>query len=312
MTRNKRTVEDLIDEMDGPAPTTGEPPKRKPQGGWIPAAALLALGIGIGWFASGLRQPNQGAAATKPGMETPEDLISAGWQESDQGVFTRRCQDNCRKAVLYGGGVADVMEVNCLDRPCGEIRAKFDVLDGRGQSSASPADSASPLASAAPAITTTPAEPVPSGSEPAPGSPEALALLASLGIAPPAAAGTPLGPDDQRFSPIAIGHLTHRLVEVKLLLDQLGAEQKELHDTLRLAHLRGDLRHLQPPGGEGGYQLPGGVQLHRRAGRRQWQYGPEVQELEAQLKAQQVYEQTNGQAVWSLGAAFWELRFPKG
>jgi hypothetical protein len=37
-----------------------------------------------------------------------------------------------------------------------------------------------------------------------------------------------------------------------------------------------------------------------------------VQELEAQLKAQQVYEQSNGQAVWSLGAAFWELRFPKG
>ena len=147
---------------------------------------------------------------------------------------------------------------------------------------------------------------------PPPGSPEAFALLASLGIAPPAAAGAPLGPDDQRFSPIAIGHLTHRLVEVKLLLDQLAAEQKELHDTLRLAHLRGDLRHLLPPGVESGYQLPGGVQLHRRAGRRQWQYGSEVKELEAQLKAQQVYEQSNGHAVWSLGAAFWELRFPKG
>jgi hypothetical protein len=174
------------------------------------------------------------------------------------------------------------------------------------------ADSASPTASAASTAPTTTAEPIPAVSEPAPGSPEALALLDSLGIAPPAAAGAPLGPDDQRFSPIAIGHLTHRLVEVKLLLDQLGTEQKELHDTLRLAHLRGDLRHLQPPGGEGGYQLPGGVQLHRRAGRRQWQYGPEVQELEAQLKTQQVYEQSNGQAVWSLGAAFWELRFPKG
>jgi len=174
------------------------------------------------------------------------------------------------------------------------------------------ADSASPLAAAAPAITAKPAEPIPAVSEPAPGSPEALALLASLGIAPPAAAGAPLGPDDQRFSPIAICHLTHRLVEVKLLLDQLGSEQKGLHETLRLAHLRGDLRHLLPPGGEGGYQLPGGVQLHRRAGRRQWHYGPEVQELEAQLKAQQVYEQSNGQAIWSLGAAFWELRFPKG
>jgi hypothetical protein len=40
--------------------------------------------------------------------------------------------------------------------------------------------------------------------------------------------------------------------------------------------------------------------------------GPEAQELETQLKAQQVYEQTNGQATWSLGAAFWELRFQKG
>jgi hypothetical protein len=174
------------------------------------------------------------------------------------------------------------------------------------------ADPASPSAPTPPAAPHTPAEPMAAASEPAPGSPEALALLASLGIAPSAAAGDPLGPDDQRFSPIAIGHLTHRLVEVKLLHDQLGAEQKELHDTLRLSHLRGDLIHLLAPGGEGGYLLPGGVQLHRRAGRRQWQYGPEVQELEAQLKAQQVYEQTNGQAVWSLGAAFWELRFPKG
>ena len=128
----------------------------------------------------------------------------------------------------------------------------------------SAADPASPSAPTAPAAPPTPAEPMAAASEPAPGSPEALALLASLGIAPPAAAGAPLGPDDQRFSPIAIGHLTHRLVEVKLLLDQLGIEQKELHDTLRLALLRGDLRHLLPPGGEGGYQLPGGVQLHRR------------------------------------------------
>jgi hypothetical protein len=35
--------------------------------------------------------------------------------------------------VLYGGGVADVMEVNCLERPCGVIQAVFAVVDGRGQ-----------------------------------------------------------------------------------------------------------------------------------------------------------------------------------
>jgi len=152
----------------------------------------------------------------------------------------------------------------------------------------------------------------PAGSEPAPGSPEALALLSQLSIAPRAEAGAPLGPDDERFSPLSIGHLTHRLVEVKRMLDQLGSEQKELHETLRLAHLRGDLRHLLPPGTSGGYQLPGGVLLHRRPGRKQWTYSLDVQELETQLKAQQVYEQANGQAAWSLGAAFWELRFPKG
>ena len=133
MARNKKTVEDLIGEMDGSAPTAGPPPQRKPQSGWFPAGALLALGFGLGWFASGLRPPHQAADPMNPGMETPEDLVSTGWQESDQGVFTRRCRDNCRRPALYGGGIADVMEVNCLKRPCGDIQAVFAVVDERGQ-----------------------------------------------------------------------------------------------------------------------------------------------------------------------------------
>jgi hypothetical protein len=148
MARNEKTVDDLIAELQRPASSAGGHPHGKPQGGqarllagassglggrWLLAVALLALGFGGGWTAAGLRPLAHGAAATKPAKETRQDLLAAGWQESDQGVFTRRCQDNCRKPVLYGGGVPDVMEVNCLDRPCGEIRAKFDVLDGRGQ-----------------------------------------------------------------------------------------------------------------------------------------------------------------------------------
>jgi hypothetical protein len=54
------------------------------------------------------------------------------------------------------------------------------------------------------------------------------------------------------------------------------------------------------------------VLLHRRPGRKQWQYGPTAQELEARLKAQQLYEQLTANAQSSLGAAFWELRLPKG
>jgi hypothetical protein len=151
------------------------------------------------------------------------------------------------------------------------------------------------------------------GMEPAPGTPEALALLAEAGVAPHPAPGEPLGPDDQRFSPIAIGHLTHRLVEVKRLLEQLTAEQKALHETLRLAHLRGDLLHLLAPSSEGWcYQIGQGVLLNRRQGNKKWTYSELWAELEAQLKARQTYEQATGDATWRHGAAFWELRGLKG
>ena len=136
MTKNEKTVEDLIAELDRPARSAAGPPQRKPPGvagRWLLAIALLALGFVGGWIVASLRPLAHGAAATTPGKESRQDLLAAGWQESDQGVFTRRCQDNCRRPLLYGGGVADVMEVNCLDRPCGEIRAEFVVLDGRGQ-----------------------------------------------------------------------------------------------------------------------------------------------------------------------------------
>ncbi|MFN9427658.1 MAG: hypothetical protein ACK575_05940 [Cyanobacteriota bacterium] len=147
------------------------------------------------------------------------------------------------------------------------------------------------------------------GMEPAPCTPEAHALLKEAGISPRPAPGEPRGPDDERFSPIAIGHLTHRLLDVKRFLEQLTAEQKQLHETLRLAHLRGDLLHLLAPSSEGWcYQLGDGVLLTRRQGRKQWSYSPLWAELEAQLKARQTYEQATGEATWRHGGAFWDLR----
>ena len=149
MTRNQRSVDDLIAELEGKAPAPGEPPHGKPPGRqtrlsapaspgsgglFLLGAVVLAIGFVAGWSAAGLRPSlSGGAVPVKPGGETRQALLAAGWQEADQGVFTRRCQDNCRRPVLYGGGLADVMEVNCLERPCGEIRVAFDVLDGRGQ-----------------------------------------------------------------------------------------------------------------------------------------------------------------------------------
>ena len=142
------------------------------------------------------------------------------------------------------------------------------------------------------------------GSEPAPGTPEALLLLAAVGVLPPTAAA-----DDPRFAPEAITGAVTRLLAVKQQQDALAAEQKQLHEQLRLAYLRGDLlRHL-PAGQDGSaYQITPELMLLRRPGRKQWSYTLESKQLECQLKARQSYEQQCGLASYTLGAAFWEVR----
>jgi hypothetical protein len=133
--------------MEGPAPSPsgngGGKARERPA---LPAAAeegfsrrllsallLMAMGFGAGWGTAALTFPRAQAQKENDGRETRGELLAAGWSEADQGIFTRRCQGNCRMPRLYGGGVVDVMEVSCLERPCGEIRAVFDVLDGQGQ-----------------------------------------------------------------------------------------------------------------------------------------------------------------------------------
>jgi hypothetical protein len=144
--------------------------------------------------------------------------------------------------------------------------------------------------------------------EPAPGTPEALVLLANAGVLPASS-----GADDPRFSADAITTCVNRLLEVKQQQELLTAEQKELNEQLRLAHLRGDLLTLLPAGKDGnGYQITPDLVLNRRPGRKQWSYSIDCKEIECQLKARQSYEQQSGLASYSLGAAFWEVRATKG
>ena len=143
--------------------------------------------------------------------------------------------------------------------------------------------------------------------EPAPGTPEALVLLANAGVLPASS-----GADDPRFSADAITTCVNRLLEVKQQQELLTAEQKELNEQLRLAHLRGDLLTLLPAGKDGnGYQITPELVLNRRPGRKQWTYSIDCKEIECQLKARQSYEQQSGLASYSLGAAFWEVRASK-
>jgi hypothetical protein len=143
--------------------------------------------------------------------------------------------------------------------------------------------------------------------EPAPGTPEALLLLANAGVLPASS-----GADDPRFSADSITTCVTRLLEVKQQQELLTAEQKELNEQLRLAHLRGDLLTLLPAGKDGnGYQITPDLVLNRRPSRKQWTYSIDCKEIECQLKARQSHEQQSGLASYSLGAAFWEVRASK-
>ncbi|MBW4531223.1 MAG: hypothetical protein KME02_11125 [Aphanothece saxicola GSE-SYN-MK-01-06B] len=133
--KGETTIDDLIVEMEPVAP--GKPPAQRPAR--FPVLqrllmlGLVLLGFGAGWLAAGLRASLAEKPAAGGRGETRQDLLADGWVESDQGVFTRRCQGICRRPRLYGGGIVDVMEVACLERPCGQIEATFAVLDDQGR-----------------------------------------------------------------------------------------------------------------------------------------------------------------------------------
>ncbi len=138
-----KTVEDLIVDME-PVPPGGRPPSppalppasgpsRFPILQRLLVLGLVLVGFGAGWMAAGLRASLAEKPAAGGRGESRQDLLADGWVESDQGVFTRRCQGICRKPRLYGGGIIDVMEVACLERPCGDIQVTFAVLDGQGK-----------------------------------------------------------------------------------------------------------------------------------------------------------------------------------
>ncbi len=61
-------------------------------------------------------------------------LLSAqGWRHDGTGVFYRWCQESCHEPQLYGGGVIKAFDVKCVDRPCGDITMRFDVLNVKGE-----------------------------------------------------------------------------------------------------------------------------------------------------------------------------------
>ncbi len=118
-----------------PAPGLAAPPQRRSPGGragWLLAALLLGLGFYGGWWARTLPWFVAGKPAASAAPSERQQLLATGWREVDAGVFVRPCAGHCRPPRVYGGGAVEVLEVECLDRPCGQIRASFGVLGANG------------------------------------------------------------------------------------------------------------------------------------------------------------------------------------
>lgn len=120
-------------EATGPAEAP-RPPRRNPFEGLLPllTTGLVVLGGGFYWGWTS-------RAAMKPSLEQlraqeQDQLLALGWKQSAEGVLTRWCSEDCNPPKVFGGGKAQVFEVWCRQRPCGSIRATFNVLDAKGKS----------------------------------------------------------------------------------------------------------------------------------------------------------------------------------
>lgn len=90
---------------------------------------MMCMGLGF-WV-------GQSTAKLAQSQSSPsrDQSVSAqeGWRAEGSGVFYRWCRGECHAPKLYGGGVSQVFEVQCMDRPCGDILMRFNVLNRQSQ-----------------------------------------------------------------------------------------------------------------------------------------------------------------------------------
>jgi hypothetical protein len=119
-------------EATGPADVE-RPERRNPLEGLMPflTTGLVVLGGGFywGWTA----RAHWKLSPERLRAREEQELLALGWKQSADGVLTRWCSDDCRPPRLYGGGKARLFEVWCRQRPCGEISARFRVLNRQGE-----------------------------------------------------------------------------------------------------------------------------------------------------------------------------------
>lgn len=133
--RNQR-LQDLMAEVEGPA-LAKEAPRAQaadPQGEKILSRLIRWAGFGFLCLALGFWTGVQNAQL-RWALQQPSEkqlLAAQGWRPEGTGVFYRWCMEQCHTPQIFGGGVLKAFEVKCVDRPCGDIQMRFDVLNAKG------------------------------------------------------------------------------------------------------------------------------------------------------------------------------------
>ncbi|MCS5697862.1 hypothetical protein NZK32_02225 [Cyanobium sp. FGCU-52] len=96
---------------------------------FLSLVGMMCMGLGF-WVGQSTAK-----IAQSQGSLSRDHLVSAqqGWRAEGSGVFYRWCRGECHAPKLYGGGVSQVFEVRCADRPCGDLHMRFNVLNAQGQ-----------------------------------------------------------------------------------------------------------------------------------------------------------------------------------
>jgi len=109
--------------------------------------------------------------------------------------------------------------------------------------------------------------------------------------------------------PASYDEVVTRLLAIQDQQQALAVEREHLHQWLQQAHGRGELLQCWSTDPDGGfYTINRELSLHHRPGQKQWTYSLQCKRLKRQLASQQLQEQQNGTASYTVGTCSWVVK----
>ena len=130
-----KRLQQLMAEVEDSLKVTGKSRSAQNKSDDVLAVFLRWSAFGIVCLGAGFWTGSYNACI-RYSLQRPSEtqlLNAEAWRNDGTGVFYRWCERDCHSPKLYGGGVIQVFEVKCVNRPCGDILMIFNVLNAKGE-----------------------------------------------------------------------------------------------------------------------------------------------------------------------------------